>query len=194
MQAHDERLQGGRADVVELVDGHQDAGGVVGRHLAQLDEQPGQVGGQVPRVGRPVHGVDVDAHLRPSGQAQAEGLQDAERAAYPFADAPAGVHGQQHPPERRGQPYRQVPVLVDLDVLVEVAPALGQLFELVEQHRLAHAPQPGEHLAAPVPAQQQALEGDVHGLDLPLPAHQRRRACPRPRAVGVAHGVHQVSI
>jgi hypothetical protein len=48
VQAHDERLQGGGTDVVELVNGHQDPRGVVGGHLSQLDEQTSEVGGQVP--------------------------------------------------------------------------------------------------------------------------------------------------
>ena len=194
VESHDEGLEDLGLHVVELVDGDEDAGVVVAGHLAQLGEEPGQVGGQIAGVGRPGDGVDVDGHLRSAREADREGLQDAEGSADPFADPASGVHGQQDPAEGRGQPDGEVPVLVDLEVLVEVAPALGQLLELVQEHRLPHPPEPGEHGRAPVTAEQEALEGDVHGLDLPLPPHQSRRPGPGPGAVGVPDRVHQVSL
>ena len=194
VKAHDQGLDDRQADVVELVDGDEDPGLVVAGHLAELHEQPGQIGGQVAGVGRTVHGVHVDAELGSVGELDAEGLQDPEGPEDPLADASLGVHGQEHPAEGGGQTRGQVAVLGHLDVLVEVAPGLGQVLELVEQDGLSHAPQTGEHLAPPVAAEQEALEGDVHGLDLPLPADQGRWTGAGPGAVGVPDRVHGQSL
>jgi hypothetical protein len=75
-------------------------------------------------------------------------------------------------------------------VLVEVAPALGQLLELVQEDRLPHPLETGEHGRAPVAAEPEALEGDVHGLDLPFPPHQSRGPGPGAGAIGVPDRVH----
>ena len=126
-----------------------------------------------------MHGLHVDAQLGPVGKLDAERLQDAKGPDDPLADPPPGVHGEEDPAEGGGQARGEVAVLGDLEVLMEVAPGLGQVLELVEEDRLARPPQTGEHLAPSVPPEQEALERDVHGLDLPLSAHQGRRAgCP----------------
>ncbi len=100
--------------------------------LAELDEESGKVRREVTRVGRAVHGLDVDAQLRTVGEPDAEGLEHAERPPHPLADAASGVHRKQDPPEGRGKTRGQVALFGHFDVLVEVASSLGELFELVE--------------------------------------------------------------
>ena len=71
VQPDDECGEGREVHVVELVDREQDPGAVVAGHLADLDEQAGQVGAELTGVGRPEDGVDVDAQLGPVGDAEA---------------------------------------------------------------------------------------------------------------------------
>ena len=149
-------------------------------HLAQLDEEPGEVGPQVAGVGRAGHGLDIDRELGPVGELQAERLEDSERAHDALTDAALRVHRQEDATEPRGQAGGELAVLTDLDVLVEVTPAPGALLELVEHHRLADAAEPGQELAATVPAEQEPLQRDVHGVDLPVPAHQGGGRVPAP--------------
>ncbi|HZQ86082.1 MAG TPA: hypothetical protein VFA83_14645 [Acidimicrobiales bacterium] len=179
---------------MQLVQRQQDTRFGIAGDLAHLDEQPGQVARQVPTVRRPVHGLDVDADLCPVGQPQAERLQHPECPGHVLPQPLLGLHGQQQPAEGTDQQRRQPALLGDLDVLVEQLPPVhlpaGQMLELVQQHGLPDPPQPGEDLAPPGPAHQHPLQGHVHGLDLPLPTDQRRRAGPGPRAVGVPHRVH----
>jgi len=88
----------------------------------------------------------------------------------------------------------ELAVLTDLDVLVEVAPTPGALLELVEHDRLADAAQPRQQLTAAVPTEQEPLQGDVHGVDLPVAAHQCRGTGAGTRAVRVPDGIHAVSV
>ena len=53
VEAHHQRLERRLGDVVELVDGEQDARAVVACHLAQLDEEPGEVGPRSPESAGP---------------------------------------------------------------------------------------------------------------------------------------------
>ena len=194
MEAHHQRLERRLGDVVEFVDGEQDTRAVVAGHLAQFDEETGEVGPEVAGVGRPGDGVDVDRELGSVGELEVERLEDPECPHDALTDPSLRVHRQEHPAEPRGQAGGELAVLTDLDVLVEVAPAPGALLELVEHHRLADPAEPGQELAAAVPTEQEPLQGDVYGVDLAVPAHQCGGTGAGARAVRVPDGVHAPSV
>ena len=135
-------------------------------------KSPGQIRGEITRVGRPVNRFDVDAEFGPVWEPDAEGLEHPESAPHPLADTALGVHREKHPSECRREPRAEVTVLSYLDVLVEVAPAVGDLLELVQHHGLAHTAKTGEHLASPVSTELQSLQCDVHRLDLAVAPDQ----------------------
>jgi len=139
MQPHHKCLQRVEPHRVQFVDIEQYTGVVVSGDFSELHEEASEIGRKVAGICRPVHGVDVDAHLRPIGETDAERLEHPESAANSFADPAFGVHRQQQPPEGGCEPWRQVTVLADLDVLVEVPATIGELLKLVKQDGLTHA-------------------------------------------------------
>ena len=65
MQPDDQGSQGGRREVVQVVDGEEDAGFVGPGHPAHLLEDRPQVAGQVTRVRRSRDGVDLNVEGGP---------------------------------------------------------------------------------------------------------------------------------
>ena len=62
--------------------------------------------------------------------------------------------------------------------------------QLVEQHRLADAAQPGEHQRPLGPAVRDPLQDDVEGRQLGVAAGQLGRALAGAGGVRVPHGIH----
>ena len=104
----------------------------VARATPNLDEESRQIGSQLAGVRWSQNGIDVDTQFWTVGDPEGEGLEDSKGAAHCVPDATLGVHGQEDTPQGRRDRRSEVPVLIHLDVLVEVSPSLGQLFELVE--------------------------------------------------------------
>jgi len=190
MEPDHEGREGGEIDVVQLIDGEEHPGVVIAGHLPELDEQSGEIAGEVPRICRPVHGVDLHVELGAIGEAQAERLQHAQGTARAITDTALGVHQQQDPAKGGYQARGERAFLGHFDVIVKEAPGIRQLFELVEQHGLPDTAQSREHLAPAVPTEPQALQRGVHGLDLAISPDEGRWPGTGPWAVGVAHRIH----
>ena len=79
-------------------------------------------------------------------------------------------------------------------MFVEEAPGVREVLELVEQHGLPDATQPGEQLAATVTPEEETLQRDVHGVELAVTADQGRRPRARPGAVGIPHRIHPATV
>src|SRR5699024_957585 len=59
-----------------------------------------------------------------------------------------------------------------------------------EEHRLAHAPQAGQHDRAFGTSARDALEDDVEGVELLVPARELGRSLAGAGSIRVANGVH----
>ncbi len=80
--------------------------------------------------------------------------------------------------------------VVHLDVLVDEAPLDRNPAELVQQDRLAHAPQPGHQLALGGATDQHPLQGHVHVADFVGPPRQFERSRTGTGVVRVQYLVH----
>jgi hypothetical protein len=81
MQRRDQRLQFGALEELHLVKQKDDARLVLGRRLAERDEQVGEVVAEVAGIRPAEHRLDVDADLQPLRRAQRERLEDRSGAA-----------------------------------------------------------------------------------------------------------------
>ena len=94
------------------------------------------------------------------------------------------------PVQRGGQRAAQVRVRPGLDLPGTPACANGHRAQLAQQHRLAHAAQPGEDEAAFRAAPGDPFEDDLEGVELPVAARQFGRALAGAGGERVAHGIH----
>ena len=115
VQADDEGFEAGRRQMVHLVDGQEHPALVGPGRLADLLEQTAQVAGQVARVGRPGHHLDVEEQGAPVGEGEGEGLEHPERPpvhplhlllATQLEEGLAQRHGQAQRGARRRRPPR----------------------------------------------------------------------------------------
>ena len=183
--------------VLHLVDEQRDPAADVGGHPGGVAEQLDQVDLHVAGVGPAARGGDVDArlpavaHLRVGRRhPQGEGLEDAEDLLHRLLVAVPGAQLAQRHVQRGGDRPAQRLLGAGLDLAR--APAAGDRgrAQLVEQHGLADAAQPGEHERAFRTAVRDALEDDVEGAELGVPAGQLGRPLTGAGGVGVPHGIH----
>ena len=73
---------------------------------------------------------------------------------------------------------------------MEVAAGLREILELVEEDGLPRTPEAGHELALGIPAAQESLQGDVHGVDFGIPAHQGGWPCAGSWVVGILDRIH----
>ena len=96
---------------------------------------------------------------------------------------------QRHVQGRGDRPAQRL-VGAGLDLAGAPAPGDRRGAQLVEQHGLADAAQPGEHQRALRPAARDPLEDDVEGRQLGVPAGELGRALAGAGGVGVPDGIH----
>ena len=187
------------AEVLHLVDEDRDPLALVGGQAAEVGEELDEVDLDVAGVGAPAHRGGVDARaplvLEPgarSGVALGEGLDDAEHVVDAVGVAVAELADRlvQGPAERPAQPL----VGPRLELAGPPLAAYGGAAQGVEQHRLAHAAQPGQHQAALGTAPGHALEHHVEGGQLLVAAGQLGWALAGAGGVGVTDRVHDATV
>ncbi len=191
VQADDEGFEAGRRQMVHLVDGQEHPAVVGPGHLADLLEQTAEVAGQVARVGRPGHDLDVEEEGAAVGEGEGEGLEHPERPPVHTLHLLLAPQLEQGLAQRHGQAQGEPAIVAHLNVLVDVAAPCGRPRELVQQNRLPDAVQTREELAFPAPPDEQPLERHVELPDLRGPPGELVGTGARSRVVGVEHLVHR---
>jgi hypothetical protein len=187
--------------VLHLVDEQRDPAADVGGHPGGVAEQLDQVDLHVPGVGPPARRGDVDARLppvahlggrsvRPHPPALGERLQDAQDLIHRLLVAVPGTELAQRHVQRGGDRPAQRLLGPRLDLAGAPTAGDGRRAQLVEQHGLPDATQPGEHEGALGAAVRDALQHHVEGRELRVAAGQLGRALPGARRVRVPHGIH----
>ena len=195
MQRHDERLEVGGSQELDLVEKEDDAHPVLGRGVADRDEQVTQVLGQSAAVGRAGQRVDVEArgHAAVGTEGERERLEDGRGSERPLRPARLGRELQQGAAHLGRHLGGEGGVLFDFPLDRRPVARLGLVAEHVEQHRLTDAAQPGDDLRLCRVAALESLEQDVEGLDLLVAADERRRLGAGAGGVGVLARVHRPS-
>ena len=121
VQADDEGFEAGGRQMVHLVDGEEHPGVVRPGRLPDLLEQAAEVAGQVTRVGRPGHGLDVEEQGLPVGEGEGEGLEHAERPPVHPLHLLLPAQLEEGLAQGHGQAQGQPAVVRHLDVLVDEA-------------------------------------------------------------------------
>ena len=195
------------ADVLHLVDEDGDAGADVGGDRRRVAEQLDQVDLDVAGVGASAAGRHVDAGLpavaqlgrraaAPGGSgALRERLEYAEERVDPVRGAVPGRQFADRHVQRGGDRPAQRLVRPGLDLAgaPEVVDRLGA--QRVEQDRLAHSPQAGEHQAAFGATAGDPFQHHVEDVQFPPPPGEFGRALAGARCVRVAdriHGSHSI--
>jgi hypothetical protein len=160
-------------------------------------EQLDQVDLHVAGVGPPGGGGHVDAGLPAVAHlgvrrclSLGEGLEDAEHLLDRLLVAVARTQLAQRHVQGGGDRPAQRLLRPGLDLAGAPAARDGRRAQLVEQHGLADAAQPGEHQRAFRPAVRDALQHDVERRQLGVAAGQLGRALAGAGGVRVPHGIH----
>ena len=181
-------------------------------HLVDEDRHPGRhLGGQVGDVAEQLQQVDLDvARVGPAdGGYAVDGGGPAvdQLAAARVGPQPERLEHRQHlgHPVRRPVPDRQLadggvqgagqrPAQAGVGPRLDLAGAPEPVHRLrpqrVQQHRLAHSTEPGEHQAAFRPPALHPLQGHVERTQLRVAAGQLGRPLTGAGGVRVAHRVH----
>jgi hypothetical protein len=184
-------------DVLHLVDQQRDAGADVLCQLRDVGEQLHQVDLDVTGVGAALGRRHVDARLPAVPQLrvarrspQGERLQHAQHLLHPVRRTMP--HGQvpHGPVQCRRQRPAQAGVRPGLDLAGAPTPAHGHRPQLAQQHRLADAPQAGQHQAAFRAPARHPFQHDVERRDFLLPSGKLGRALASAGGERVAHRVH----
>ena len=193
VQRHYERLELGRLQKLDLVEQEDDAHAIVLCRLADGDEQVAEVFGQGAAVADPGERLHVQAcrHGAVAAEADGERLEDGGGSEHAVGPASLGGDLQQRAPHLRRHLGAEGGVLLHLPLHCGPVAGLGLLAEHVEQHRFAHAAQPGDDHRLLGVAVLQTLEQDVERLDLLVTTDQGRRLGAGARRIGVLAWVHR---
>ena len=186
-----------RRQVLHLVDEHRHPGRHLGGQVGDVGEQLQQVDLDVARVGPADGGHAVDRRCPAVDQlaaarvgAQPERLEHRQHLGHPVRRPVPDRQLAYGGVERAGQRPAQAGVGPRLDLPGAPEPVHRLRPQRVQQHRLAHPAQPGQHQAALRPTALHPLESHVERAQLRVAPGQLGRALTGAGGVRVAHRVH----